>query len=75
MLEQKLGRNLMHFTCYHDVIEIILAAVFQSTLRGSSGPEVFLFKQFQAQWASFNFTSFEPGVAEASVIESMPENV
>ena len=34
-----------------------------------------LFKPFQAQWVSFDLASFEPGVAEASVIESIPDNV
>ena len=68
-------KNVLHFACRHHIIEIILAAAFHSTLGGSSGPEVLLFKRFQAQWASFDLTSFEPGVAEASVIESIPDNV
>ena len=74
-LEQKLGRNLLHFACRHYVMEIILAAAFQSTLGGNSGPDVLLFKQFQAQWASFDLTSFEPGVAKSNVIENIPDNV
>ena len=65
----------MHFACRHHVIEIILTAAFYSTLGESSGLEVLLFKRFQAQWASFDLTSFEPGFAEASVIESIPDNV
>ena len=75
LLEQKLGKNLLHFACRHHVIEIILTAAFYSILGGSFGPEILLFKRFQAQWASFDLTSFEPGVAEASVIESIPDNV
>ena len=74
-LKQKLGKNLLHFACRRHVIEIILAAAFHLILGGSSGPEVFLFKRFQAQWASFDLTSFEPRVAEANVIENIPDNV
>ena len=74
-LEQKLARNLLHFACHHYVMEIILTPVLQSTLGGSSDPEVLLFKRFQAQWESIDLTSFVPGVAEASVIESIPDNV
>ena len=44
LLEQKLGRNLLHFACRHHVMKIILAAAFQSTLGGNSGPDVLLFK-------------------------------
>ena len=55
-------------------MEIILAA-FQSTLGENSGLEVLLFKQFQAQWASFDLITFQPRVAEASVIKSIPDKV
>ena len=29
LLEQKLGRNLLHFACHHHLMEIILATAFQ----------------------------------------------
>ena len=35
LLEQKLGRDLLHLACCDHIMEIILAAAFQSTLGGS----------------------------------------
>lgn len=75
LLEQILGRDLLHLACRHHIMELVLSAAFQSTMGGSSGPEVLLFKRFQEAWKSFDSTSFEPGVAEVSVSAAITENV
>lgn len=75
LLEQILGRGLLYLACRHHIMELVLSAAFQSTMGESSGPEVLLFKRFQARWESFNSTSFEPGIAEVSVCAVIPDDV
>ena len=50
LIEQKLKRNLFYFACRHHVFELILGAAFSAVLKGTSGPEVLLFKTFKDQW-------------------------
>jgi len=46
---ETIDRDMLHLAFRHHVGEIFLAAAFQSNLEDSSGPEVLLFKRFQAQ--------------------------
>lgn len=54
ILEQKLGRPLLHLGCRHHVLELILAAAFGACMGPSKAPEILLFKRFQGQWTSFD---------------------
>ena len=49
LIEQKLKRNMFYFACRHHVLELILGAAFSAVLKGTSGPEVTLFKRFKDQ--------------------------
>jgi hypothetical protein len=52
LIEQGLGRNLLHFACRHHVMEIVLQKVFTALkiTSASSGPDIAIFKRFREQW-------------------------
>ena len=50
-LEQKLGKDLLHFACRHHIMELLAGAAFGVCLASTFGPEVLLFKRFQQQWS------------------------
>lgn len=64
LIEQKLGRKLLHLGCRHHVMEIVLAASFRACMGVSSGPEVLLFKRFQTGWEFIDKGSFESGMTD-----------
>ena len=67
LLEEKLGTDLLYFACRHNVTELLLSAPFEVTMSGSSGPDVLVFKQFQARWQYIDSTSFEPTFTKENV--------
>ena len=50
LLEEKVGRPLLHLACRHHILELLLAAAFKAAMGTSSGPEIVLFKQFRDNW-------------------------
>jgi hypothetical protein len=59
LLEQLLGRSLLHFGCRHHILELVLAAAFGVCMGPSKSPEVLVFKRFQAQWSSIDKDSYQ----------------
>ena len=59
IFEQLLGRPLPHFGCRHHNFELVLAAAFDVCVGPSKGPEIIVFKRFQAQWTSIDQESFQ----------------
>lgn len=49
---KKKRKNLLHFAYRHHVIEIAVEAVLRALMGLTIGPEVLLFKRFQAKWES-----------------------
>ena len=49
-LERTLGREVAWIACRHHVFEIVLAHVFIAVMGSSDGPNVSVFKRFQAHW-------------------------
>jgi len=43
-IEQKLGRDLLHFSCRHRIMKMLAGAAFKVCLSVLFGPEVLLFK-------------------------------
>jgi len=77
-LEQKLGRDLLHFACRHHIMELLAGAAFGVCLGSTSGPEVLLFKRFKDQWSFIDqkMYSTSADVAEMSqVLDSVREDV
>jgi hypothetical protein len=51
ILEQLLGRPLLHFGCRHHIMELVLGAAFGVCMGPSKAPEILIFKRFKEQWA------------------------
>lgn len=67
LLEQLLERKLLYLPCRHHILEIILRAVFELKVPGTSGPNVAIFKRFQETWTQINKEKFLPGVEDKEV--------
>lgn len=54
LLEQRLERNVLHLACRHHIFELILqAAIVESKLQISSGPDIAVFKRFKNAWSGY----------------------
>lgn len=69
ILEQKLERDVLYFGCRNHMIEIKLAAVFTKYKFTVSGPDIPLFKKFQANWSKINTQNCIPGINSTEVQE------
>ncbi|ESN94365.1 hypothetical protein HELRODRAFT_164196 [Helobdella robusta] len=55
LLQQKLGRNVLHIACRHHISEIILEHAFSACMSSNtSGPEIALFLRFRNEFNSIN---------------------
>lgn len=60
ILEQTLGRNLLHFACRHHIMELLLQSAFAASLgQESAGPDILLFKRFRNYWANIDKQQFQ----------------
>lgn len=61
LLQQKLGRNVLHFACRHHIFEIVADKTFNECLHSPScGPDIPLFKRFKDQWHKIAVDLFQP---------------
>lgn len=67
LLEQKIGRDLLYLACRHHIMEIILKAVFDLKMGGTTctGPPIF--KRFQDQWEKIHKEKFLPGTKDTKL--------
>ena len=72
ILEQKLNKNLLAFACRHHINEIIISDVFNSCYGTSTGPDILLFKRFQASWDKMNKSNFQ---TDEDISLSWSENI
>lgn len=61
MIEQKLQKDLLRFACCHQINELLLHSVFTAALVTTSGPNITLFKRFQALWEFLDRDKYETG--------------
>lgn len=55
LLQQKLGRNVLHIACRHHISEIILEHAFSACMSSNtSGPEIALFLRFRNEFNRIN---------------------
>lgn len=64
LIEQKLGKDLLHLACRHHFHEVILGDVFKHCLGPSSGPEISLFKRFRGSWKSIDKKAFTTALGD-----------
>ena len=78
LIEQKLGKDLLHFACRHHILELIVGAAFTSLLGGTSGPDVPLFKRFKQHWEFIDQSNYSTGTSHedvARVIGPVKQNI
>ena len=76
LIEQKMGKDLLHFACRHHILELVVHAVFVRVLGCSSSPELLLFKRFQTSWESIDREDFGTGIMVeevATVLEDVKD--
>ncbi len=61
--------------CRHHVFELLLKAVFDTSMGCTSGPEVSIFKRFQEYWSNLDKGKISPGVTDLTVKEALPDNI
>lgn len=71
ILEQLLGRHLLHFACRHHIFEIMLGSVFQECFGSSGAPEIGLFKRFQVQWENICKDNFEDVMTDDFILSEL----
>ena len=59
LLEQMVGRDLLHLACRHHIMEIVVAKVLTVCDIPSTGPDILLFKRFQQQWKFIDHEQFQ----------------
>ena len=60
LIEQQLGRELLHAACRHHVLELIAAKAFGVCLNTpSSGPDIPLFRRFRDKWDCIDQDQYE----------------
>ena len=71
LIEKKLQKNLLYLACRHYVFELLIVAAFETTLGGSSAPEVKLFKSFKDQWGIIDKNKFQTATSDAAAKDAM----
>ena len=60
ILQQKLGRPLLHFACCHHILELVAETVFRTCFIPPAGPDIAIFKHFQSGSNFIDQSRFEP---------------
>lgn len=75
LLEEFIGRDLLHLAWRHHILELLLKAAFESAMESTSGPDVAIFKRFQESWKTINKEKFSPGVDDVQGQEALHRNI
>lgn len=59
ILEQLIGRELLHLGCRHHIMELLAGAAFTEVIGATSAPDVLLFKRFQSRWEFIDQEGYE----------------
>ena len=70
IIEQRLGRRLLHLACRHHILELVIEKAFNECMGPSSGPEIGIFIRFRERWdfidqankLAFKDTDFPPSL-------------
>jgi hypothetical protein len=60
LIEEALGRDVVHIGCRHHIMEVILSRVFTTLFGATGGPEVGLFKRFKKHWSIIQHQHYSP---------------
>ncbi|KAG0720891.1 hypothetical protein GWK47_047526 [Chionoecetes opilio] len=71
--ERALDKDLLYFACRHHVLELVIGAVFLSAMGPTAGPDVALFRHFQAKWEFIDQQQYVTGAATEDVAHLLLE--
>jgi hypothetical protein len=60
ILEQKLGRRLLHLACRHHILELVAEKAYVECMGPSSGPDITLFSRFKQKWKDISQDDYSP---------------
>ena len=69
-----LEREILFLPCRHHIFEIILRGAFESKMGGTTGPDVPLFKRFQAEWPKIDKTKMQSCLTDRNVKKISPKD-
>ena len=69
LIVAKLEEDLLYFACCHDILGLVIEAVFSVLMQLSQNPDILLFKRFQAQWKYINKSQFKAGADNKAVFQ------
>lgn len=75
LIENELGRQLLHFACRHHIYELMLKAAFEEALSYTASPDVAIFKRFQQAWKHIDSQNFVPGVEDEIVLKYVQHDI
>jgi hypothetical protein len=78
LTERNLEKDLLYFACRHHVFELILEAVFMTSLTPSPSPDILIFKCFKTKWHAINYLEYRTALSDAVTalaMENFPEDI
>ena len=64
ILQQMLGRELLHLACRHHILEIMLRGVFDTKMGSTTGPHPDIFKRFLLAWPKIDKQKYDTGISD-----------
>ena len=74
LLEQKLGKKLLHLAFRHYIMELVPACSLPRQFALTSGPDVATCKRFQINWTNIDQTRYEPEAAHEEVTSLLKDD-
>ena len=74
LLENKLGKKLLHLACRHHIYEIVLASIFKECMGKSSGPDIAILKRFKDQWTKFDKSCYKTSDKDTTVNNALDDH-
>lgn len=74
LLEELLGRKLIHLGCRHHMYEIVLKNVFEKKYGGTSAPETPIFNRFADKWHEIKQNQFNSALNDSIVREKISKD-
>lgn len=76
LLQQKLGRLLLHFACRHHMLEIIVGDAFKETVEPvSPSPIILLFQRFKHAWPNIPKSNYKSGIEDPEIAQNFPSEI
>ncbi|XP_073435251.1 uncharacterized protein [Dendrobates tinctorius] len=75
LLEQMLGRELLHLACRHHILEIVLRGVFDTKMGSTTGPHRDIFKRFVTAWPKIDKGKYDTGISDNLIQKQLTPEV